>query len=666
MDKDSEGEQDIRVKEVKAKEETATSAATAIDAINENGHGPMCFSTLVVAGIQPLPGGNNDPTSRQTSQPGAIYVGSNGLLPGQLLLEEENPATTTTRETVTMHSTSGTQDDTEESLAVANLVDQDEQVHQAFPDHENARKRRRDSNKKLKTNILLAAILLIAMGTIVVTVTISASKKNTDPDEEVPTLPPSQAPTSLEGSILSLFSDETIRAIATEDSTPQSKAWQWLWEDQDSLVSHSNDRIKQRFALATLYYATAGNDWNNNTNWLNHSIPECEWYTKPDFATKAFTSSLYPGVLSGFLEPMPTTNCNQHGLYQHLWLDRNNLVGSLPEELYILTSLQTLSVGFNAIQGTISSQIGALTALEGLGFASMGHNGIIPSEIGLLSNLQVFAIDANDHHGNIPTDIWSLTNLRHLSFGVNPRLQGTIPSSVGKFQSLRWLLMDRCNITGTIPSEIGQLSNLEMMTLTGDRVAGTLPSAIGLLQKLRILSVFGNLLHGTLPSEMGQMSTISLLGLAGNQFSGALPSEFGLLTQSRVTLSFRNNALSGTIPTELGLLSQLAVLEFQGNQFTGRIPSEFGKLSSIGRLTFANNSLSGTLPNEFSALHPSLHTLALEGNPLLSGTIPKAICNMNATCAGSVFLFDPCDMQQGLSFDCTGVLCGCDDECSCF
>jgi hypothetical protein len=39
------------------------------------------------------------------------------------------------------------------------------------------------------------------------------------------------------------------------------------------------ERIMQRFDLATLHHATGGeNRWTNNTEWLNSTAHECQWF----------------------------------------------------------------------------------------------------------------------------------------------------------------------------------------------------------------------------------------------------------------------------------------------------------------------------------------------------------------------------------------------------
>jgi hypothetical protein len=36
--------------------------------------------------------------------------------------------------------------------------------------------------------------------------------------------------------------------------------------------------LSLRERTATFYFATDGTDWENNTNWVQSSTPECTWY----------------------------------------------------------------------------------------------------------------------------------------------------------------------------------------------------------------------------------------------------------------------------------------------------------------------------------------------------------------------------------------------------
>ncbi|CAB9516019.1 Leucine Rich Repeat [Seminavis robusta] len=507
-------------------------------------------------------------------------------------------------------------------------------------------------------------MLLIVLAAVAIAVALSTRKKSNTEEfvasSVVPPVSPSEAPTSLQGSILSLFSDKTILAITNHVESPQSKAWQWLLQDP-SLLAFLEDHIKQRFALATFYFATQGDQWSFNTHWLDYTVHECEWFQKPVFARKDRINKFLPGFLTNFFPSAVPPRCNVHGLVQQLWLDQNNLAGQIPEELFLLTHLQTVSMALNKLQGPISTKVGKLTVLEGLSIADLEDSGTIPSEIGVLTSLRFLSLDRNNHQGSIPSELWRLTNLDTLGMTTHPQLQGVLPTEIGHFTNLRWLIMDNCDYSGTIPTEIGLATTLEWLVLLENQFSGTLPSELGNLPNLVVFSVAGDFMEGTLPTELGLLTTLTLLRFTENQFSGTVPSEFGLLTELNITLSFKNNGfLTGTIPSELGLLSNLYELEFQGNKFSGPIASELGQLSLLGHLTLANNSFSSTVPLDLSALGDSLYALTMEGNPMLQGTIPKAVCNLSSTCVGNAR--HVCE-GGGLSFDCTNLLCGCGCDC---
>jgi hypothetical protein len=123
------------------------------------------------------------------------------------------------------------------------------------------------------------------------------------------------------------------------------------------------DDMMQYWALATLYYSFGGPDWQNEKNWLTGKSPcdPVKWY----------------GV-----------NCAQ-GTSNVLSIEMmsNNLMGSIPTEIVLLTSLSQLLLIGNKISGTIPSEIGLFQSLNELVLLQNELTGSIPSEIGLLSSL---------------------------------------------------------------------------------------------------------------------------------------------------------------------------------------------------------------------------------------------------------------------------------------
>lgn len=338
-------------------------------------------------------------------------------------------------------------------LAVANLVeDAEAAVTSDLPLAKDvdtqALRQGEEKTKQFKRCILLTFCLLIAI--LATLLALLVPTKEPHPDQTIQTKSPSHAPTSMHGYVLSLLPDDTILAIMDDSGSPQAKSYQWLMEDTEALADMPSKRIIQRLSLATLYFATNGGGWTVNTSWLDHSVHECQWYTKPDIAMQAAISQIYPGYLKDFFPPSepPPTVCDNGGLYKHLWLDQNNLVGRIPEEIYMMTSLETFTIGYNHLEGTISNRVGQLTALQGLGIFSLRNGGTIPTQIGLLTQLRGLGLADNSHEGSLPSELLQLTKLDTLDLNTNPNLQGTIASEFGTFSKLRWLVLDESDFSG--------------------------------------------------------------------------------------------------------------------------------------------------------------------------------------------------------------------------
>ena len=96
------------------------------------------------------------------------------------------------------------------------------------------------------------------------------------------------------------------------------------------------DSQEDRAALAKLYNATAGGNWENSSNWLTDR-PMREWY----------------GV----------TNDAQ-GRVIGLYLAHNQLIGPIPTELGSLSNLIWIELRSNELSGPIPSELGDLSNLR--------------------------------------------------------------------------------------------------------------------------------------------------------------------------------------------------------------------------------------------------------------------------------------------------------------
>jgi hypothetical protein len=108
------------------------------------------------------------------------------------------------------------------------------------------------------------------------------------------------------------------RSALSDSSSPQFRAAQWLSEEPN-FGSYSDRQKRQRYTLATLFFATTGDQWTKSDGWLT-TENECNWYS-----TKV-------GI------------CNSD-VFQILDLESNNLQGRLPSELALLADTLGESYG---------------------------------------------------------------------------------------------------------------------------------------------------------------------------------------------------------------------------------------------------------------------------------------------------------------------------------
>ena len=143
-------------------------------------------------------------------------------------------------------------------------------------------------------------------------------------------------------------------------SAPEHKAMCWLIHTDKSGITPGSSKMKERYALAVLWFATKPEVWHTSTNWLtNESV--CNWY----------------GI-----------TCDTWGY------------------------VSQIDLGFNGLNGIIPHEVGLLSYLEELRLTANDFQGIIPKSIGLLKKLKVLQINMNGFFGSIPSSIGQLTNLR--------------------------------------------------------------------------------------------------------------------------------------------------------------------------------------------------------------------------------------------------------------
>jgi hypothetical protein len=415
-------------------------------------------------------------------------------------------------------------------------------------------RRRKATLTKVILSVGLGVVVLVAVVLVAVEVSQKAYTKSTKTDSSeslsssVPTMAPTATP--LESYIMAKMPSFTTQALDNPES-PQALAMTWLMADPN--VSELPEwRILQRFALATLYYATKGpTEWYNNTNWLSYSHHECFWFAKPiDCLFCEGDDDLFINLRSNpcglNLSAQDAEQIYRHEQYLALRLDDNNLVGPLPPEVYLLTSLLSIQMLNNRLSGTVSIAVSQL------------------------SNLRRLDLSANALVGSIPTHVFSIPQMVDLSIFGN-LLTGTIPTEVGQ-TNLTYLLLEENFLTGSLPIEVSRNRGLQLVYADRNLLTGTIPSEYGHLAMLKQLYLGENELTSTIPTELGAMSTLDTLDLGGNKnLVGDIPSELGVL--DLIFLYLERCMLTSTLPTELCQLQNMTEMWLYDNQLSGSIPT---------------------------------------------------------------------------------------------
>ncbi|GKY92564.1 hypothetical protein MPSEU_000226600 [Mayamaea pseudoterrestris] len=354
-------------------------------------------------------------------------------------------------------------------------------------------------------------------------------------------------------------------------SSAQGKAWKWLFSDPKR-ESRSLEEASLRFALTTLYYATDGPNWINNTNWLSEK-DACEWYHCQPSTCILFEGSIYKSAAE---------TCRAIG-FKMLFLSSNNLVGTIPAELAMVANLQYLRLSTNKLYGTIHNDIWlSWQHLEALQLYGNMLTGILPSAIGLMKNLEVLGIESNQFRGNLPTEMGEMVGL-FMFMGQNNLLTGRLPTQLGRMSSVVIFNLANNELTGQIPPELFKMTELTTLELALNRLSGTIPSNIGSCRLLQTFQLGFNMLESSIPSEIGRLTNLKTLYLNNNTLEGLLPSNLGSLTGLYSLDVSGNLGVSGTVPAALSQLSRLMSLQVFDTSLSGSVPASVCRAFSMQR-----------------------------------------------------------------------------------
>ena len=284
--------------------------------------------------------------------------------------------------------------------------------------------------------IIITGIILVILFTLVIdfnsfedqVVVVGA----TSPTTLSPTGSPSMVPSLSRGEYFkTLLPSFTVDAIENIPASAQYMAFQWIENDIILGNNYSDERLLERFALMSVYYATNGEAWYDRTSWGSHNTSECQWFSNYDFEPDAVSQQNFAASAIGdMLQDGNPCNAATHEIAA-LYLNSNGLAGTIPPEIELLTSLNALRLGYNKLHSTIPSELGMLTQLMDVNLAGNELTGRLPTELGLLTYAIMLSLEVNQLSGTLPSELGQLSRL--VLFNVDDEGQNAGNSLNGLF-----------------------------------------------------------------------------------------------------------------------------------------------------------------------------------------------------------------------------------------
>lgn len=406
--------------------------------------------------------------------------------------------------------------------------------------------------------------------------------------------------------------------------------------------------VQDSLALVDLYNSTNGPGWLRNTNWLT-SAPASTWAGVGLSVGRVGILYLDRNRLIGTI---PESIGNLTGMLS-LYLNNNGLTGPIPASLSNLPSLTTLDLSFNQLTGSIPAGFDNFKSVNGSSssfrFQQNQLSGIIPAFSHFVPGSGTASFTFGDNQ-------FTFSSFEAAFMVAHPGLlmdtsQASLPLIVNgnvlsvaaggdvtantyywyKDGSLVRTVTGDSTFTATTP---GNYSVAVTSTLVPRLTLYSTSLATNVQDSLALVDLYNSTGGSQWTNRTNWLSSAPLstwygvkapggrvtgLVIATNNLTGTLPASIGNLS-ALVELDLDHNNISGTLPSSLGSLSSLESLNLSYNQITGAIPTELGNMSRCEEIELRYNNLTGSIPASLGNL-PRLFDLYLFHNQL-TGNLP--------------------------------------------
>jgi hypothetical protein len=214
------------------------------------------------------------------------------------------------------------------------------------------------------------------------------------------------------------------------------------YEDNTELINDQENEVSCTFYNSKEAFEEQRSRWLSSTD-------VCEWggldcmvsFTNEGIITNKITHITFWDTNVSDTLPSQVRLLTELNVMRFKGNKPQNIRGALPTEIGLLNRLSILKIDHNRFTGEVPRQLYHLTNLWKLYIGFNDFTGHIYTKIGQLSKLKLFIAHHNKLSGSIPNEIGNLSDLEVLDLSRNFRLIGTLPSDVGRLTAIRelWL-----------------------------------------------------------------------------------------------------------------------------------------------------------------------------------------------------------------------------------